>query len=89
MWKENLYAKMEKLEVQICRCTRQDLEVVPCLELFLYLKIHNENTVNGNFHLHFICRLILRFLLNTCMLERRTCIGKSNIEMPTMVTVLL
>ena len=25
MCKENLYAKMEKLEVQICRCTRQGL----------------------------------------------------------------
>ena len=25
MCKENLYAKMEELEVQICRCTRQDL----------------------------------------------------------------
>ena len=28
--KENLYVKMEKLEVQICRCTRQGLNVMPC-----------------------------------------------------------
>ena len=30
MWKENLYIKMEKLEAQICRCTRQGLKVMPC-----------------------------------------------------------
>ena len=30
MWKGNLYAEMEKLEVQICRCTRQGLKVMPC-----------------------------------------------------------
>ena len=29
MCKENLYAKMEKLEEQICRCTRQGLKVMP------------------------------------------------------------
>ena len=30
MCKENLYAKMEKLEAQICRSTRQGLKVMPC-----------------------------------------------------------
>ena len=30
MYKENLYAKMEKLEAQICGRTRQDLKVIPC-----------------------------------------------------------
>ena len=33
MCKENLYAKMEKLEAQICRCTRQGLKVMPWLDL--------------------------------------------------------
>ena len=33
MCKENLHAKMEKLETQICRCTRQDLEVMPRVAL--------------------------------------------------------
>ena len=28
MCQENGYAKMEKLEAQICRCTRQGLEVI-------------------------------------------------------------
>ena len=28
MDKEHLYAKMEKLEAQICRCARQGLEVI-------------------------------------------------------------
>ena len=28
MGKENLYAEMEKLEAQICRCTRQAVPVV-------------------------------------------------------------
>ena len=32
MCKENLYVKMEKLEVQICRCTRQGFKVLPCVE---------------------------------------------------------
>ena len=31
MCKENLYTKMEKLEAQICGCTRKDLKVMPCL----------------------------------------------------------
>ena len=30
MCQENLYAKMEKLEAQIYRCTRQGLKVMPC-----------------------------------------------------------
>ena len=30
MCDENLYAKTEKLEAQICRCTRQGLTVMPC-----------------------------------------------------------
>ena len=30
MCKENLCAKMEKLEAQICRCARQGLKVMPC-----------------------------------------------------------
>ena len=29
MCEENLCAKMEKLEAQICRCTRQGLKVMP------------------------------------------------------------
>ena len=29
MCKDNSYAKMEKLGAQICRCTRQDLKVMP------------------------------------------------------------
>ena len=29
MCEENLYAKMEKLEAQICRCTRQGRKVMP------------------------------------------------------------
>ena len=29
MCKENLYAKMEKLEAQICRCTGQGLKIMP------------------------------------------------------------
>ena len=31
MCKENLYANMEKLEAQICRCTRHGLKVRPWL----------------------------------------------------------
>ena len=29
MSKENLYVKMEKLEAQICKCTRQGLKLCP------------------------------------------------------------
>ena len=32
MRKENSYSKIEKLEVQICKCTRQGLKVIPCLD---------------------------------------------------------
>ena len=30
MCKENLYAKVENLEAQLCRCTRQGPKVIPC-----------------------------------------------------------
>ena len=30
---ENVYAKMEKLEAQICRCTTQGLNVMPWVRL--------------------------------------------------------
>ena len=31
MCKENLYAKMEKLDAQVCKCTRQGLKVYALL----------------------------------------------------------
>ena len=30
MCKQNVYAKVEKLEAQICRYTREGLKVIPC-----------------------------------------------------------
>ena len=30
MCKANSYVKVEKLGAQICRCTRQDLKIMPC-----------------------------------------------------------
>ena len=36
MSEENLFAKMEKLEAQIRRCTRQSLKVIPCLQQLLH-----------------------------------------------------
>ena len=34
MYKENLYAKMEELDAQICRCTRLGLKVVIVAKYF-------------------------------------------------------
>ena len=39
MCKENLYAKMEKFEAQICRCTRHGLTVMP-LVLSTWTLVH-------------------------------------------------
>ena len=39
MCKENFYAKMEKLEAEICRCTRQGLKVTPWDRPSLYTRV--------------------------------------------------
>ena len=41
MYKENVYAKMEKLEAQICRYTRQGLKVMPWSMQLAYSKVLN------------------------------------------------
>ena len=41
MCKENLYPKMEKLEVQIHRCTRQGLKVMPCITMIFLIMLQS------------------------------------------------
>ena len=47
MCKENLYAKMQKLEAQMCRCTREGLKVRPCKEINLKANPLFESTMEA------------------------------------------
>ena len=74
MWKENLYAKMEKLEAQIRRCTRQGLKVMPWVA---YVSKQG-GTVSDS-----LCELTGQLLCwtedNNVLLEARYLRGQSNV----------
>ena len=75
MCKENLYVKMEKLESQICRCTRQGLKVrpcwIPCILLAAYPKYEYYNRVSMHHCFISMCRRSIAWTYDVIRMYQR------------------